>query len=65
MNTDDASGFARLIQHGLDVGAMEELITVRYVHRLAMTGEPLYYTGMIVRKHADLRLGHLGARNDN
>jgi hypothetical protein len=27
---------------------------VRYVHRLSITGEPLYYTGIVGRKRADI-----------
>jgi hypothetical protein len=61
----DASGFARLIGRMLDEGWLEELIRARYVHRRSITGEALYYTGIVGRKHADVPTGRPSPRKDN
>jgi SAM-dependent methyltransferase len=46
--------FARFVGELLARGRLEELLRVRYVHRLSITGEPLYYTGIVGRKQADI-----------
>ena len=65
LNRSDSSGFARLVQSALEEGCLEELVRVRYVHRLSITGEPLYYTGVIGRKQGDLPTGEPPRRKDN
>ncbi|HEX9841746.1 MAG TPA: class I SAM-dependent methyltransferase [bacterium] len=65
MEGGDASGFAQLIRRMVEQGWLEELIRVRYVHRLSITGEPLYYTGIVGRKHADLPTAQPVRRRDN
>lgn len=65
LDGSDSSGFARLIGRMLEEGWLEELIRVRYVHRLSITGEPLYYTGIIGRKQSDILGPHAGRRSDN
>lgn len=50
----DQSGFSRLIKQMLDNGLIEELAEERYRHRLAVSGEPLYYLAYVAEKHADI-----------
>ena len=50
----DKSGFEELIQRALDDGTMELQAERRYRHRLAVSGDPLYYMAMIARKRADV-----------
>lgn len=51
----DRSGFAELIQGGLDDGALELRSDRRYRHRLAADGEPIHYVAMVARKRGDLQ----------
>jgi hypothetical protein len=59
------SGFAALIERMLARGWLEELLRVRYVHRLSITGAPLFYTGIVGRKRAGLPGPREGRRRDN
>jgi predicted TPR repeat methyltransferase len=61
----DCSGFERLVHFALAEGSLQELVRARYVHRLSITGEPLYYTGLIGRKLGDLPTGQPARRKDN
>lgn len=56
----DPSGFADLIEDITDSGALEESMRVHYVHRLSISGDPIYYQGIIGRKGADISGGILG-----
>jgi Methyltransferase domain len=61
----DPSGFERLITRMMERGWLEELIRVRFVHRLSISGEPLYYMGIIGRKRADIPGQRSAPRQDN
>jgi SAM-dependent methyltransferase len=50
----DQSGFSRLIKQMLENGLIEELAEERYRHRLAVSGEPLYYLAYVAEKHSDI-----------
>jgi len=50
----DRSGFEEMIQTALDNGTMELQAQRRYRHRLAVSGDPLYYIAIVARKRADL-----------
>ncbi len=50
----DSSGFGGLIARMLDEGVIEECARVRYVHRVAIDGEPLHYVAMAACKRADV-----------
>lgn len=50
----DTSGFARLISRATDEGRLTLHEVQRYQHRLATTGEPLYYTAVVGTKNSDL-----------
>jgi predicted TPR repeat methyltransferase len=65
LERNDASGFAHQVQSLLEEGCLEELIRVRYVHRLSITGEPLYYTGIIGRKRSGIPMALRERRGDN
>lgn len=51
---DDSSGFSRLIDEGIVEGALEVKVEQRYRHRLAASGDPLYYVAMVAEKVRDL-----------
>ncbi len=57
----DPSGFSRLLKEMEDKGWLGAYLKVRYVHRLSITGEPLFYTGIIGRKHAAIPAGSVYA----
>lgn len=48
--SDDASGFARLLDRMFASGELIEHARHRYQHRLSVNGEPLYYVAVIARK---------------
>lgn len=50
----DSSGFAEMIEGITDSGALEESMRVHYVHRLSISGDPIYYQGIIGRKGSDI-----------
>jgi len=50
----DRSGFENLISTALDDGTLDLEAQRRYRHRLAVSGDPLYYIAMVARKRADL-----------
>ena len=50
----DRSGFEDLISTALDDGTMDLEAQRRYRHRLAVSGDPLYYIAMVARKRADI-----------
>ncbi len=50
----DRSGFEQMIQTALDDGTMELQAQRRYRHRLAVSGDPLYYIAIVARKRSDL-----------
>jgi SAM-dependent methyltransferase len=50
----DQSGFSGLIKQMLQNGIIKELAAERYRHRLAVSGEPLYYLAYVAEKHADI-----------
>lgn len=51
---EDQSGFARLIKQLLDGNFMTKVAERRYRHRLAISGEPLYYYAYVAEKHDDV-----------
>jgi predicted TPR repeat methyltransferase len=50
----DASGFCKLVQQAVSDGAMEVLQRSRYLHRLSVTGEELYYVAVVLEKRGDI-----------
>lgn len=50
----DHSGFFDLVDTALGDGTMELSRSRRYQHRLAITGEPIYYIAMIAHKRGEL-----------
>lgn len=50
----DTSGFSRMIDAAVDAGALELRARRRYTHRLASSGKPLYYDGLIGTKRHDI-----------
>ena len=53
----DPSGFAEMIEEITDSGTLEESMRVHYVHRLSISGDPIYYQGIIGRKGSDISGG--------
>jgi hypothetical protein len=54
LDTDDESGFRRLIVRMLDEGVLEERGRRRYCHRLDMHGRPIDYVALVGRKRGDV-----------
>lgn len=55
LSETDASGFNSLIRRMFDEGVLDTPITEhRYRHRLAVSGEPLYYLAYVAEKTADV-----------
>lgn len=50
LETDDSSGFSRLIERMLDEGVLDSVRSEKYRHRLSTDGEPLYYYAFVARK---------------
>lgn len=50
----DSSGFSRLLQRMNAEGALEVVTDHRYQHRLAVSGEPLFYHAYVARKRGDV-----------
>jgi len=48
--TADESGFSRLLRELSVQGRLVELESVRYRHRLSVTGEPLHYVAIVAEK---------------
>lgn len=48
------AGFAVMISQAVRGGHLEILAQHRYRHRLSVTGEPLYYYGIVAVKHGDM-----------
>ncbi|MEE8434970.1 MAG: methyltransferase domain-containing protein [bacterium] len=55
----DPSGFAEMIEYITDSGTLEESMRVHYIHRLSISGDPIYYQGIIGRKGSDISGGFL------
>ena len=53
LDEQDQSGFSELIQRMTDE-QFDSHLKVKYVHRLSVTGDPLYYTGIIGQKRSHL-----------
>jgi predicted TPR repeat methyltransferase len=47
-------GFAGLIRRMVGDGTLELSARRRYIHRLSVAGEPIYYVALVARKRADL-----------
>lgn len=54
VSDQDQSGFSRLIKQMVQNGIIKELAEERYRHRLAVSGEPLYYLAYVAEKQADI-----------
>ncbi|MBV9314254.1 MAG: methyltransferase domain-containing protein [Pseudonocardia sp.] len=54
LSESDHSGFSALLKAAVRDGSLEVVGTEVYQHRLATNGTPLYYTGVVARKLADL-----------
>ena len=54
LTDEDPSGFSRLIRRMNDEGTLELVIDHRYQHRLAVSGEPLFYHAYIARKRGEI-----------
>jgi hypothetical protein len=54
LDDGDTSGFAALLRSAVREGALEVVASADYRHRLDTSREPVHYTGLIARKHADL-----------
>ncbi|MBF6618737.1 MAG: class I SAM-dependent methyltransferase [Patulibacter sp.] len=50
----DQSGFSQLLQRMNAEGALEIVTDHRYQHRLAVSGEPLFYHAYVARKRGDI-----------
>lgn len=51
---EDQSGFARLIKQLIEGNFMTKVAERRYRHRLAVSGEPLYYYAYVAEKNDDV-----------
>jgi predicted TPR repeat methyltransferase len=56
LDSKDPSGFARLIRRMIDKNVLHVRARQRYRHRVATSGEPLYYTALVGVKNRDLPL---------
>lgn len=54
LTDSDPSGFSRLIRRMTAEDVLEVAAERRYQHRLAVSGEPLYYHAYVARKRAEL-----------
>lgn len=54
LETDESSGFSRLIERMVDGGVLVRVQRKRYRHRLSMNREPLYYYAFSAQKTADI-----------
>lgn len=54
LTTDDDSGFSRLIKRMHAEGVLEVVVDHRYQHRLAVSGEPLFYHAYVARKRGEI-----------
>jgi hypothetical protein len=54
LETDDNTGFRKLVRRMLDEGIMTLEARMRIRHRLSLAGEPLFYAGVVGRKLADI-----------
>lgn len=52
--SERGKSFSQLVREAIDQGQLSILAEKRYCHRLSVTGEPLYYVGVVVQKHSDL-----------
>ena len=50
LETDESSGFSRLIERMVDDGTLDLIETRKYQHRLSMNGEPLHYFAFVGQK---------------
>lgn len=57
LTDEDPSGFSRLIRRMNEEGTLEIAIDHRYQHRLAVSGEPLFYHAYVARKRDEIALG--------
>ncbi len=53
---DDPAGFGAFIARMFDEDVLEEQARVTYTHRVSVAGEPLEYSAIVARKHADVPL---------
>ena len=56
LDEDDHSGFGRLVRSMVADGTVEVLCRERYVHRLSIAGEELYYVALVARKQRHARV---------
>lgn len=54
LDSDDDSGFARLVRAMIDQQIIEIQAHQRYCHRLSIAGERLYYIALVARKTCDI-----------
>lgn len=54
LTDEDPSGFSRLIRRMNEEGTLEVMLDHLYQHRLAVSGEPLFYHAYIARKRDDI-----------
>ncbi len=59
LESDDPSGFRKLVNGLADQGRMKPLAQRRYRHRLSMAGEPLHYFAHVCEKRGDVPVGWL------
>lgn len=52
ISSDDASGFAQLLERLFEEGELVEHARHRYQHRLSVNGEPLHYVAVVAQKRA-------------
>jgi 2-polyprenyl-3-methyl-5-hydroxy-6-metoxy-1,4-benzoquinol methylase len=60
LSSGDATGFCRLIRELIDSGSLQVRKQVRYQHRLATSGQPLYYVAIVGTKQGDAEPELLG-----
>lgn len=54
LNGADQSGFSSLIARSISEGVLDVSVQARFQHRIATTGEPLYYVAMIGTKAGEM-----------
>ncbi len=62
--SNDVSGFCKLIRRMIKEGNMDILIQQRYCHRLSLSEKPLFYVGIVAKKKRDIPFDWLDQLDD-
>jgi hypothetical protein len=54
LDSGDETGFAALLRRMITQGIVTVEARLRLIHRVALSGEPLFYVGLVARKHRDI-----------